>query len=141
MGVGPDVVVGIAMPRTIDLVVAVLAVHKAGGAYLPLDPAYPEERIAYILTDARASVILTTSDLAPNLPASNAQTLLVDRFDWEPAPGAANLPVMNPALPHHLAYVIYTSGSTGRPKGVSVEHRNAANLILWARSLLDEEDL
>jgi hypothetical protein len=122
MGVGVDCVVGIALPRSIGLVVAVLAVHKAGGAYLPLDPSYPAERIAFIVDDARAPVIVTTSALAARLPGTASRLLLVDCMEQEPAPGpesgeVGDLPLCPDLTPDRLAYVIYTSGSTGHPKG------------------------
>ncbi len=142
MGIGCDSVVGIALPRSIDLVVAVLAIHKAGGAYLPLDPAYPTERIAYIIGDARASVIVTTTALVMTLPSTASRLLMVDCLEREPAPGGELRDAGDTDLrPDRLAYVIYTSGSAGRPKGVGVTHRNAVNLVLSARTLVDPEDL
>ena len=131
MGVGPEIIVGIALSRSIDLLVAVLAIHKAGGAYLPLDPDYPPERIAYIIADARAPVIVTTSALAAKLPQTHARLLLLDA----PAPAlpaeiATGQQQIVAARPDNLAYVIYTSGSTGQPKGVAVEHRSVVNLVL-----------
>ena len=146
MGVSLDSVVGIALPRSIELLVAVLAVHKAGGAYLPLDPAYPAERIAYMVGDARAAVIVTTSALAARLPSKAARLLLINRSEREPTPDGQSgdtgeLPYRAGLGPDRLAYVIYTSGSTGRPKGVGVTHRNAVNLVLCARTLVDPEDL
>jgi amino acid adenylation domain-containing protein len=139
-GIGPDGIVGIALPRTLELIVAVLGVHLAGGAYLPLDPSYPAERIDYIVRDAAAPVIVTDSSLAAKLPPTQAQLVRVDQLDWS-LEMAAECPISSPAGPQNLAYVIYTSGSTGRPKGVSIEHRNAVNLALWGCSLLDPEDL
>ena len=138
MGVGVDSVVGIALPRSIELVIAVLAIHKAGGAYLPLDPAYPAERIAYIIGDARAAVLVTTEAVAAGLPSTASRLLLIDRLEREPAPDTE---LVADLRPDRLAYVIYTSGSTGNPKGVGVTHRNAVNLVLCARSLVDPEDL
>jgi amino acid adenylation domain-containing protein len=140
MGVEPEIVVGIALPRTIDMIATILAIHKAGGAYLPLDPAYPAERLAYILKDAGASIILTTSALAASLPATNAQLLFIDQFDWEH--NAKLNSKLSPTLsPNHLAYIIYTSGSTGFPKGVCIEHRNVVNFVLWGQSLVGAQDL
>src|SRR6266851_5252229 len=146
MGVGVDSVVGIALPRSIELVIAVLAIHKAGGAYLPLDPAYPAERIAFIVGDARAAVIVTTEAAAARLPSTGSQLLLIDRLERDFVPGtelpdSGDLPFRSSLRPDRLAYVIYTSGSTGRPKGVGVTHRNAVNLVLFARTLVDPEDL
>ncbi len=112
LGVRPGVVVGIALPRTPTLVIAVLAVHKAGGAYLALDPSYPAERIRFIVADAAAPVILTNATLAHVFADSGARLL----FDTEPAAIETELTEPVPARPGDLAYVLYTSGSTGRPK-------------------------
>ena len=129
LGVGPDAIVAVALPRTIELIGAVLGIHKAGGAYLPLDLTYPRDRIAFMLSDANARVVITTQSIAPTLPQTEALILLVDDLDDQQV---AETPQVA-ARPEHLAYLIYTSGSTGRPKGVGVEHRNAVNLVQWAR--------
>lgn len=127
-GVGPDSVVGVALPRSIELIVTLLAIHKAGGAYLPLDLALPAERIAYMVADARARLIVTTRREAEGLPQTAVDLICLDDPALSSAPSATASLV--PAGPENLAYVIYTSGSTGTPKGVAVEHRNAANLVL-----------
>ncbi len=104
LGVGPDHLVGLALPRSLDLVVAAIAIHKAGGAYVPIDPAYPGERIALYIADSQASVIVTRSEISASLPAHGAQTLLIDRD-----PRIAAAPMTSPrtdVAPHHLAYVI-----------------------------------
>jgi len=124
-GIGPERVVGIALPRSPQMIVAMLAVLKAGGAYLPLDTAYPPQRLAFMLQDARVPVVLSDSRVA--LPAVDTplRRLDLDR-DWP-----ATQPTANPvalAGPQHLAYLIYTSGSTGQPKGVMVEHGGLVNL-------------
>ncbi|MFF4218479.1 amino acid adenylation domain-containing protein [Streptomyces nondiastaticus] len=132
-GAGPEQIVAVALPRSADMVVAVLAVLKSGAAYLPVDPAHPADRIAYVLADARPALLLTTSDVARELPAGEGiERLLLDGTgDHEPAggdPSGARTPGAVPPLPllpAHPAYVIYTSGSTGRPKGVVVSHRSA----------------
>jgi amino acid adenylation domain-containing protein/thioester reductase-like protein len=138
LGVGPEVVVGICLERGPDLVVAILGVLKAGGAFLPLDPAYPADRLAFLVHDARARVLITHQEFLPALPTQEAAVLCLDA----PAPvGAANWegqasrererPEAGPppdVTPDNLAYVIYTSGSTGRPKGVMIPHRNVVNL-------------
>jgi enterobactin synthetase component F len=127
-GAGPEIVVGVALPRNIDLIVTLLAIHKAGGAYLPLDTTLPAERIAYMVGDAKARLIATTKHEATRLPQTDASLIYLDdpRVD-----GAPEAPVsLTAAGPENLAYVIYTSGSTGMPKGVAVEHRNAVNLAL-----------
>jgi natural product biosynthesis luciferase-like monooxygenase protein len=127
MGVGPDVLVGLCMPRSLDLIVGALAIQKAGGAYVPLDPAYPSDRIALYLADSAAPVIVTRSDAVAALPVHAPQTLVIDR-DPRIAAAPATAPDSG-VTPENLAYVIYTSGSTGRPKGVMVEHRNVANFF------------
>jgi len=136
-GVRPGVVVGIALPRTPTLVIAVLAVHKAGGAYLALDPSYPTDRIRFIVADAAAPVIVTNATLAHVFADSGARLL----FDTEPATIETELTEPVPACSGDLAYVLYTSGSTGRPKAVGIEHRNLINLISWGRSIVSDAEL
>ncbi|MEH2621948.1 amino acid adenylation domain-containing protein/non-ribosomal peptide synthase protein (TIGR01720 family) [Bradyrhizobium sp. AZCC 1719] len=127
LGVGPDVVVGLCVERSLDMAVGVLGILKAGGAYLPLDPRYPADRLAYMLADAKVTVLLTQEALADRLPAPAARLVRLDT-DW---PDIARQPETPPASgvdADHLAYVIYTSGSTGRPKGVMIPHRGIMNL-------------
>ncbi|BAM88924.1 amino acid adenylation domain protein [Bradyrhizobium oligotrophicum S58] len=127
LGVGPDVIVGLCVERSLDMVVGVLGILKAGGAYLPLDPRYPAERLAYMVDDARVNVLVTQAALLERLPATD--TTLV-RLDADAAAIAAH-PDIAPVTAcdaDHLAYVIYTSGSTGRPKGVMTSHRGIMNL-------------
>ncbi|MGW1659382.1 condensation domain-containing protein, partial [Streptomyces atratus] len=132
LGVHAESVVGLCLPRGIDMVAAVLGVWKAGGAYVPLDPEHPEERLSFILADSGARVVVSSHDAADGV----AGRLGVDRVLWldDPATGAAleRLPVSAPKRSESrdgLAYVIYTSGSTGRPKGVAVGHGALANLV------------
>ncbi|MEU8364729.1 amino acid adenylation domain-containing protein [Nonomuraea sp. NPDC048882] len=125
-GVRAESVVGICLERGIDLVVAVLAVLKAGGAYLPIDGRYPVERIAFMLADAGAVAVVTSPELMDRLPSG---VPMVDVHDVAELPGG---PVAGEVLPGHAAYVIYTSGSTGRPKGVVVEQRSVAGFLAWA---------
>ncbi|MGW4966241.1 non-ribosomal peptide synthetase [Nonomuraea sp. NPDC004186] len=121
-GVGPDVLVGIYLDRTVDRVVAVLGVLAAGGAYLPLDPGYPTDRLAFMLADAQPTVLVSRSDLLDRLPDAHQAICLDD--DAEP------VPYTRPRISaDNLAYVIYTSGSTGRPKGIAVPHRGVVNNI------------
>ena len=127
-GVGPEKIVGIALERSVETVVAVLAVLKAGAAYLPLDPSYPSERLRYMLEDAGVDLLITEERLLGRLPAFSGAVVRLDS-DW---PEIALLPDADLATavhPRNLAYVIYTSGSTGRPKGVMLEHRGLSNTI------------
>ncbi|MDT7718309.1 MAG: hypothetical protein QOH09_4301, partial [Pseudonocardiales bacterium] len=133
-GAGPEKVVALALPRSADIIVAQLAVLKAGAAFLPLDPAYPAERIAFMLDDARPVSVLTRRDVAPVLPGvKGASVLVVDEpaVRSELAGMSDRAPTdadrLFPLLPRHLAYVIYTSGSTGQPKGVTVTHAGLAS--------------
>ncbi|WP_107440867.1 non-ribosomal peptide synthetase [Streptomyces fodineus] len=133
-GVGPESIVALAVPRSPDLVTALLAVVKAGAAYLPVDPDYPAERIRFMLGDARPALLLTTATTAAGLPGELSVPLLVLDAD-DTADRLAAQPGTPPAGPapagDHPAYVIYTSGSTGRPKGAVVPHRAIANRLLW----------
>jgi amino acid adenylation domain-containing protein len=128
LGVRPDVLVGIYLQRSIDMVVGMLGVLKAGGAYVPLDPAYPAARVALVIEDANLSFILTTEQIRKNLPASSAQIVSLDG-DAKTINAQDSSPAASVAGENNLAYVIYTSGSTGKPKGVMVEHRNVVNFF------------
>jgi len=127
LGIGPDVCVGVCLPRSVDLIVCLLAVLKAGGAYVPLDPDYPPDRLTFMLKDAQAPVLLTLKKLAPIFSAPTLSVIYLDG----PLPPVA--PPANAVLPNpgNLAYVIFTSGSTGTPKGVAIQHASVANLIAW----------
>src|SRR6185369_5151408 len=129
LGVGPEVRVGICMERSTAMLVAVMAVLKAGGAYLPLDPAYPQERIAFILSDGQAKVLLAQERLMAVLPEHDGQTVYVDR-DQEAIGRESEQNPLNLTTPENIAYVIYTSGSTGQPKGVMLRHGSVLNLIM-----------
>src|SRR5438093_5632615 len=128
LGIGPDALVGVFLERSLELVVGLLGILKAGGAYLPLDTVYPKDRIAFMLEDADAAVLLTQSTLVPHLPEHRSKVVCLDTdkasLDREPE---MNLP--QSSTPENLAYVIYTSGSTGRPKGVMVMHQNVVRLF------------
>jgi natural product biosynthesis luciferase-like monooxygenase protein len=132
MGVGPDALVGLCLPRGIELIVGLLAIHKAGGAYVPLDPAYPRDRIAYMLDDAKAAVLITNREHGAQLQAN--RVLLIEEALQAQGSDAR---IDGGATPEHLAYVIYTSGSTGKPKGVMVEHRNVVNFFAGMDQYLD----
>jgi amino acid adenylation domain-containing protein len=132
-GVGPEVVVGICLDRSIDLIIGLLAVMKAGGAYLPLDPEYPTKRLEQMLEDTEIRVLLTHTGLLSRLPSTHPHTVCLDS-EWVTI---SRLSDGSPAAEregHHLAYVLYTSGTTGRPKGVMVEDRSLANYV---RSISD----
>ncbi|MET8131786.1 MupA/Atu3671 family FMN-dependent luciferase-like monooxygenase [Streptomyces sp. NPDC005251] len=121
-GLAPDVPVGVYLDRSPDMVVTLLAVLKAGGAYLPLDPDYPADRIAFMVEDSSTPVIVTRASLARRVAGLPASALLLDTPEADEAPARPGRAAT--VLPRHLAYVIYTSGSTGRPKGVMLSHRN-----------------
>ncbi|RZU76659.1 amino acid adenylation domain-containing protein [Micromonospora kangleipakensis] len=136
-GVGPESLVALAVPRSPELVVAVLAVLKSGAAYLPIDTGYPAERIAYLLDDAAPALVLATAATAALVPGE-ALVLRGDADIDASLTGDDRAPVTDadrvaPLRPGHPAYVIYTSGSTGRPKGVVVEHRSVNAYLAWAR--------
>ncbi|MFY2562983.1 non-ribosomal peptide synthase/polyketide synthase, partial [Corallococcus terminator] len=129
-GVGPEVRVAFCLERSVDSLVALLAILKAGAAYVPLDSAYPRERLAFMLQDSGSPFVLTQSHLLPRLDSASSTPLCLD--DAALRASLAALPDSNPphvTLPSHLAYVIYTSGSTGRPKGVMVHHSSVVNLL------------
>ncbi|MFG2592083.1 amino acid adenylation domain-containing protein [Streptomyces sp. NPDC048438] len=134
-GAGREDRVALAAPPSVDTVVAMLAVLRAGAAYLPVDPQYPPARIRHMLDDARPVLLLTTTDVHPDLPASDVPWLALDGPDVRPAGPTAPLPEHpHPADP---AYVIHTSGSTGRPKGVVVTHAALANHMAWMARYLE----
>jgi len=139
LGVGPEVVVGICLERTPQMIVALLAVLKAGGAYLPLDPEYPLERLSFMLEDAAVTVLLTEVAVVERLPAHWGYTFCLDE-EWEQIASESETTPACAAMPENLAYVMYTSGSTGQPKGVMITHRNIVRL-LWGVSYahLDQE--
>jgi amino acid adenylation domain-containing protein/non-ribosomal peptide synthase protein (TIGR01720 family) len=133
LGVGPDALVGICLQRSVELIVALLGVLKAGGGYVPLDPGYPRERLAFMLRDARAGVLLTQRTLAEVIEAVGARVLLLDDADEPELVAGSDGPPTTGVRPDHVAYVIYTSGSTGRPKGVAIPHRGIVNHMRWMR--------
>jgi amino acid adenylation domain-containing protein len=141
-GAGPGTLVGICMSRSPELLTALFAVLKSGAAYVPIDPSYPPQRVAFMLRSADVPVLLTEERLVSALPAHDAEVICLDQ-DWERisthSPEAPGVEVD----PSALAYVIYTSGSTGKPKGVEIAHRSVVNLITHMRGRpgLDEHDI
>ncbi|HVI70856.1 MAG TPA: condensation domain-containing protein, partial [Pyrinomonadaceae bacterium] len=131
MGVGPETIVGVCPERSVEMVVAWVAVLKAGGAYLPLDLNYPAPRLAFMLSDARAAVLVTSTAVLPQLTVpAETQVLCLDQLEAQVS--GENLTVQ--VEPKNLAYVIYTSGSTGQPKGVMIEHGSLLNFVHWEKS-------
>ena len=131
-GVGPDVLVGVCMERSLEMVVALLGILKAGGAYVPLDPTYPRERLDYMLHDSQVPVLLTQTRLLDRLPYDGMQIICLDA-NWD-ASASEQTQGENPTSavqPVNLAYMIHTSGSTGRPKGVMSVHKGLTNRLHW----------
>ncbi|MFN2529808.1 MAG: amino acid adenylation domain-containing protein [Pyrinomonadaceae bacterium] len=139
-GVGPEVLVGVCVKRSLEMVVGILGILKAGGAYVPLDPEYPEERLRFMLDDAKARLLLTQEPLLQQLPETSADLVCLDR-DWEEISKESEANARGGAAAGNVAYVIYTSGSTGKPKGVAIEHRSAAALLEWAQEVFTAEEL
>ena len=149
-GIGPEHFVAIALDRSTEMVVALLAVLKAGAAYLPIDPDYPNARITFMLHDTHPTLLLTTTALTEITDLAKASAVPVIHLDHHhthqalshcPETNPHNTHRTTPLLPQHPAYLIYTSGSTGTPKAVLVEHRNVVNLMVWAVSSIGSERL
>ncbi|MEH2158037.1 amino acid adenylation domain-containing protein [Nostoc sp.] len=142
LGVKPDVLVGICIERSIEMLVGLLAIMKAGGAYMPLDPAYPKERLAFTLVDSQVSVLLAQAHLVNDLPPHSAKVVCIDADSTAFADYSTENVVSN-VNPQDLAYVIYTSGSTGKPKGVQIPHSAVVNFLTTMRQTpgLAKEDI
>ena len=130
MGVGPEVLVGICVERSLDMIVGLLGILKAGGAYVPLDPEYPNERLAFMLEDAETRVLLTQKGLVAGLPENQAQVVCLDT-DWGIISQEPEDNPVSGVRSENPAYIIYTSGSTGRPKGIMISHRAICNHMFW----------
>ncbi|MCC5624541.1 condensation domain-containing protein, partial [Nostoc sp. CHAB 5715] len=133
LGVGPEVLVGICVERSLEMVVGLLGILKAGGAYVPLDSQLPKERLAYMLSDAQVSVLLTQQKLVTQLPEHGADLVCLDT-DWRRISLESEENPVSGVGFDNLAYVIYTSGSTGKPKGAMNTHSGISNRLLWMRS-------
>ena len=139
LGVGPEVLVGICVERSLEMVVGLLGILKAGGAYVPLDPNYPNERLSYMLGDSQLPILLTQKHLLKQLPEHQTQTICLDE-DWQ---NYADYSQKNPdskVQPDNLAYVIYTSGSTGKPKGTMILHSGMVNYLSWCKKAYNVAD-
>jgi amino acid adenylation domain-containing protein len=137
-GVGPEAQVGICMERSIDLVVGILGVLKAGGAYVPLDPDYPAARVEYMLSDAGASVLITSTKVQRIAPEASVERIYLDA-GWNEITSEGTANPESITGPDNLAYVIYTSGSTGRPKGVGITNRSVVSFLNWANEVYPEQ--
>ncbi len=130
LGVKTEVLVGLCVERSFDMVIGMLGILKAGGAYVPLDPSYPSERLNFMLEDAQVSILLTHERWLERLKNFNSQIICLDK-NWEIIFQEIEDNLTSRITVDNLAYIIYTSGSTGKPKGVKVEHRGLLNLVFW----------
>ena len=140
LGVERDVLVGLCVERSPEMAIGLLGILKAGGAYLPLDPAYPPERLAFMLEDSNVHILVTTERQRQSLPVNGATAVCLDRDSESVAARTTENPV-NGVGAGNLAYVIYTSGSTGQPKGVAMPHRALANLVRWQTAHSEASDV
>lgn len=129
LGIKPEVLVGICVERSLDMIVGILGILKVGGAYLPLDPKYPKERLAFLLSDTQTPVLLTQQHLVQTLPVHEAETICLDT-EWETITQQNTANFVTEVTSENLVYVIYTSGSTGKPKGVKITHCNLVHSTL-----------
>ncbi|WP_392534069.1 amino acid adenylation domain-containing protein [Nostoc sp. C117] len=136
LGVKPEVLVGICIERSLQMIIGMLGILKAGGAYVPLDPTYPKERLSFMLSDSQVQVVLTQEKFVEDLTASGVKLVCFDT-DWESFQRESNENLSSGVAPENLAYVIYTSGSTGTPKGVLIQHQGVCNLIQAQIKLFD----
>ena len=151
LGVGPEKLVGICVQRSLEMVVGLLGILKAGGTYVPLDPSYPKERLAFIMEDSQVSVLLTSARIIEGLKMrdSDSRSSILDPqmkmvcldTNWDTIARESEQNPGSEVKPDNLAYVIHTSGSTGTPKGVAIEHRNTVNLLQWANTAYGPREL
>ncbi|MFL6281660.1 MAG: AMP-binding protein, partial [Pyrinomonadaceae bacterium] len=140
-GVGPEMVVGVALPRSPELIASLLAAWKVGAAYLPLDPDYPAERISFMASDSKARVVVCQEEVAHLLCGLDPAPLTLDPSSLSASledESGDDLPTR--PRPNNAAYIIYTSGSTGRPKGVAIEHRSVVTFLHWAEQVFPPQD-
>jgi amino acid adenylation domain-containing protein len=128
LGVGPNVLVGLCVKRSLEIVIGLLGILKAGAAYVPMDPDYPKERLQYILEDSKASVVLTQESLVDALPSFAGKVICLDK-DWAKIARECETNLVSKVNPDNLAYVLFTSGSSGKPKGVEISHRAVVNFL------------
>ena len=142
LGVSSEVLVGLCVERSLEMVVGLLGILKAGGAYVPIDPSYPQERLTYMLSDSAVSLVLTQQKMLAQLPALQADVVFLDK-DWEVIEQNSDRNLHNDVQPENLAYIIYTSGSTGKPKGVQICHSSVVNFLKSMSSVpgLTEQDI
>ncbi|MEH1914726.1 amino acid adenylation domain-containing protein [Nostoc sp.] len=140
LGVKPELIVGVCMKRSPEMLIALLAILKAGGAYLPLDPAYPQERLSFMVEDSQTKVLLTQSHLVELFAKSNVHIVCIDR-DSQLLSQHSRENLLSEVKSNNLAYVIYTSGSTGVPKGVAIAHQSCVAFLTWSRELFTDDDL
>jgi len=138
-GVKPDDIVGVYLERSIEMVVVLLGIFKAGAAYVPLDPNYPQDRTEFMIEDSCMVCLITQNSLVDSLPETGVEKFIANELYSDSAEIAT--PIQTATGPSNLAYVIYTSGSTGKPKGVSIEHRSVVALIHWALGVFSKEEL
>ncbi|MGB5633344.1 MAG: amino acid adenylation domain-containing protein, partial [Waterburya sp.] len=133
LGVGPDSLIGICIERSLEMVVGLLGILKAGGAYIPFDPGYPQDRLAYMLSDSQVPIVLTSKMAAQALPTSDARLIYLDA-DWSAIAESSQDNPISTVNSKNLAYTLYTSGSTGKPKGAMNNHRGIVNRLLWMQN-------